>query len=53
MAFNNFIFNNKFFQQIKETVVGTRAAPNYANVFMGASKKKYIYNAKYYQHICF
>ena len=34
---------NKFFTQIKGTVMGTRAAPNFANVYMGNFENKYIY----------
>lgn len=53
MTCNNFIFNSKFFQQIKGTIVRIRATPNYVSISMGASKKKYVYNSKYYQHIRF
>ena len=53
LVLNNFIFNNEFFLQIKGTAMGTRAAPNYANIFMGAFERKYIYNSKYYTHIWF
>ena len=51
LTLNNFIFNNEFFLQIKGTAMGTRAAPNYANIFMGAFERKYICNTKHYQHI--
>ena len=53
LTLNNFIFNNEFFLQIKGTAMGTRAAPNYASIFMGAFERKHIYNSKYYQHIWF
>ena len=35
LKLNNFTFNNHNFIQVKGTAMGTRAAPNHANVYMG------------------
>ena len=43
LTLNNFEFDEKFFTLIKGIAMGTRAAPNYANVYMGNFKNKYIY----------
>ena len=45
LTLNNFEFDDKFFTQIKGTAMGTRAAPNYANVYMGNFENKYIYES--------
>ena len=35
LRLNNFTFNDEHFIQIKGTAMGTRVAPNFANVYMG------------------
>ena len=35
LILNNFVFNGVNYLQKKDTAMGTRAAPNFANVFMG------------------
>ena len=36
---NNFEFNGQHYLQIQETVMGTKMAPAYANMFMGCLEK--------------
>ena len=43
LKFNNFTFNNKNYLQINGTVMGTRVAPTYANLFMDYIERTYIY----------
>ncbi|XP_033099755.1 uncharacterized protein LOC117103324, partial [Anneissia japonica] len=42
LAHNNFTFNNKHYLQIKGTAMGTKMAPNYANIFMSILESKLI-----------
>lgn len=42
---NNFTFDDKNYMQIKGTAMGTRTAPNYANVYMGRIENKYVYES--------
>lgn len=44
LTLNNFIFNGQNYHQIKGTAMGTRAAPNYANIFMGQFEHTHILN---------
>ena len=44
---NNFIFDNENYIQVKGTAMGTRAAPNYANLFMGDFEERFIYNTEW------
>ena len=37
LTLNNFIFNSKFYLQIKGCAMGTICAPPYANIFMSTS----------------
>ena len=53
LTLNNFIFNGQHFHQIKGTAMGTRAAPNYANLFMGSFEDKFIYKSDYMKYISF
>ena len=39
---NNFVFNSKFYLQIKGCVMGTICAPAYANIFMAEFEQKYV-----------
>ena len=43
LTLNNFIFNSKFYLQIKGCVMGTVCAPSYANIFMSEFEEKHIY----------
>ena len=43
MTLKNFIFNTKFYLQIKGYAIGTVCAPTYANMLMSEFEKKYIY----------
>ena len=40
LTLNNFIFNGTNYHQVKGTAMGTRAAPNYANIYMGWLEEK-------------
>ena len=40
---NNFVFNSKFYLQIKGCAMGTICAPAYANIFMAEFEQKYVY----------
>ena len=53
LMLNNFIFNNKHYLQIKGTAMGTRAAPNYANLFMGEFEEKYVYGSKWKRYLTY
>ena len=43
LTLNNFIFNGKNYLQTKGCAMGTKCAPNYANIFMGDFESKHIY----------
>ena len=43
LMLNNFVFNSKFYLQIKGCTMGTICAPTYANIFMAKFEQKYIY----------
>ena len=43
LTLNNFIFNSKFYLQIKGCTMGTICGPPYANIFMALFKEKIIY----------
>ena len=43
LRLNNFVFNAKFYLQIKSRVMGTICAPVYTNVSMAEFEQKYIY----------
>ena len=53
LTLNNFIFNGINYHQIKGTAMGTRAAPNYANIFMGWYEKLNIMDTSWKDHITF
>ena len=48
---NNFVFNGQNYIQVKGTAMGTRAAPNYANLFMGLFEERHIYKSIWKKHI--
>ena len=43
LTLNNFIFNSKFYFQIKGCAMGTICAPTYTNMFMSEFEERYIY----------
>ena len=43
LTLNNFIFNSKFYLQIKGCAIGTICAPTYASIFMSEFEERYIY----------
>ena len=43
LPLNNFIFNCQNYLQIKGCAMGTRCAPNYANIFTGIFEEMFIY----------
>ena len=43
LTLNNFIFNSKFYLQIKGCVLGTICTPTYANILMSKSEERYMY----------
>lgn len=51
LSLNNFTFNEEHFLQIKGTAMGTRVAPNYANIFMGKFEETYVYNSDWMKTI--
>ncbi|CAN7951161.1 unnamed protein product [Ixodes pacificus] len=42
LELNSFEFNNSHYIQISGTAMGTKMAPNYANIFMGALESQFI-----------
>ena len=53
LTLNNYIFNGQNYQQVKGTAMGTRAAPNYANLYMGQFEEKHIYQTDWSQYVRF
>ena len=43
LTLNNFVFNGIHYLQKLGCAMGTKCAPNYANIFMGDFEEKYIY----------
>ena len=43
LKLNNFNFNGEHYIQIKGTAMGTRGAPNFANVYIGRLEDKFVY----------
>ena len=43
---SNFTFNGEHYIQIKGTDMGTRVAPNFANVYMGRLEDKFVYQTQ-------
>ena len=43
LTLNNFIFNLRFYLQIKGCAMGTTCTPSYANIFMSEFEEKHIY----------
>ena len=42
LELNTFEFHNKYFRQVSGTAMGTKMAPNYANVFMGKLESQFL-----------
>ena len=51
LKLNNFTFNEENFIQIKGTAMGTRAAPNFANVYMGRFEEQFVYRTVWFDYI--
>ena len=51
LKLNNFTFNQENFIQIKGTAMGTRAAPNFANVYMGRLEEQLVYRTVWFDYI--
>ena len=51
LKLNNFTFKNHNFVQVKGTAMGPRAAPNYANMYMGWLEDRFVYCTQWYNHI--
>ena len=44
---NNLTFNDGNFLQVEGTAMGTRAAPNFANVYMGRFEQEFVYESEW------
>ena len=51
LRFNNFTFNDEHFIQIKGTAMGTRVAPNFANVYMGRFEENFVYKTEWSNYV--
>ena len=51
LKLNNFTFGNEHYIQIKGTAMGTRVAPNFANVYMGKLEERFVYQTEWEDHI--
>jgi len=51
LRLNNFTFNDEQFIQIKETAMGTRVAPNFANVYMGRYEENFVYKTEWSNYV--
>ena len=47
----NFTFNDEHFIQIKGTAMGTRVAPNFANVYMGRFEENFVYKTEWSNYV--
>ena len=47
LKLNNFTFNGEHYIQIKGTAMGTKVAPNFANVYMGSLEDNFVYQNLY------
>ena len=48
LILNNIMFNGLIYLQKKGVAMGTKSAPNFANVFMGRFVKQFVYNSKWF-----
>lgn len=51
LKLNNFTFRDLNYIQIKGTAMGTRAVPNFANVYMGRFEDRFVYQANWYEYV--
>ena len=51
LKLNNFTFNDENFIQVKGTAMGTRPAPNFANIYMGRLEDKFVYRTDWFNYI--
>ena len=51
LKLNNFTFDNHNFIQVKGTAMGSRAAPNFANVYMVRFEDTFVYRTHWYHYI--
>ena len=51
LKLNNFTFRDLNYIKIKGTAMGTRAAPNFANVYMGRFEDQFVYQAHWYEYV--
>ena len=51
LRLNNFTFNDEHFIQIKGTAMGTRVAPNFANVYMGRFEENFVYKTEWSNNV--
>ena len=51
LRLHNFTFNDEEFIQIKGTAMGTRVAPNFANVYMGRFKENFVYKTEWSNYV--
>ena len=51
LKLKNFTFNQEHFIQVKGTAMGTRAVPNFANVYMGRLKDTFVYQTDWSNYI--
>ncbi|CAH3193840.1 unnamed protein product, partial [Porites evermanni] len=51
LRLNNFTFNDEHFIQIKGTAMGTRVAPNFANVYMGRFEENFVYKTEWSNYV--
>ena len=51
LKMNNFTFRDENILQVKGTAVGTRVAPNFANVYMGHFEEIYVYNTEWSRYL--
>ena len=49
LILNNFVFNGVNYLQKKGTAMGTRAAPNFANVLMGYFENRFVYQSRWFK----
>ena len=50
LKLNNFTFDNHNFILVKGTAMGTGAAPNFANVYMGRFEDTFVYRTEWYHY---
>ena len=51
LRLNNFTFNDEQFIQIQGTAMGTRVAPNFANVCMGRFQETFVYKTEWPNYV--